>query len=110
MISACRGPFRTRAFLDAELPRPHDGPTVVVTHHAPHPGSLPDRHAHLAWCDDSDLTGLIDERGPDLWVHGHVHRHVDYRIGRTRVVCNAHGYVEERTDFMPDLVVEATCA
>lgn len=96
----------TRAFLDAEFARPHDGRTPVVTHHAPHPGSLADRHAHLAWCDASDLTALIEAGGPDLWVHGHVHQHVDYQIGRTRVVCNARGHVEERTDFIPGLVIE----
>ncbi|MFC6791265.1 metallophosphoesterase [Methylobacterium komagatae] len=99
-----------RAFLDAELARPHDGPTVVVTHHAPHPGSLPDRHAHLAWCDASELTGLIEERGPDLWVHGHVHRRADYRVGRTCIVCNARGHVDERTGFAPGLVVEPAAA
>jgi hypothetical protein len=27
------------AFIRSELATPHDGPTVVVTHHAPHPGS-----------------------------------------------------------------------
>lgn len=96
----------TRAFLDAELARPNDGPTVVVTHHAPHPDSLADRHAHLAWCDASDLSETLLDRGPNLWVHGHVHRHLDYRIGRTRVVCNARGHVEERTDFVPGLVIE----
>ena len=95
----------TRAFLDAELAEPHAGPTVVATHHAPHPDSLPSRFAHLAWCDASDLTGLIEERGPDLWVHGHVHRHADYRVGRTRIVCNARGHVDERTGFEPGMVV-----
>jgi len=100
----------TRAFLNAELARSHNGPTVVVTHHAPHPDSLADRHAHLAWCDTSDLTVLIEQRSPDLWVHGHVHRRADYRVGRTRVVCNARGHVEERTDFVTNLVVEVTLA
>lgn len=100
----------TRTFLDAGLARAHAGPTVVVTHHAPYPCSLPDRHAHLVWCDASDLTTLIEEHGPELWVHGHVHRHADYRVARTRVVCNARGHVEERTDFVPEFVVEADFA
>ena len=95
----------TRAFLGAELARPREGPTVVVTHHAPHPDSLPDRHAHLAWCDASDLTGLMESGAPDLWMHGHVHRHADYRVGRTRIVYNARGHVDEVTVFAPDLVV-----
>lgn len=54
----------TRAFIEGELAHPHDGPTVVVTHHAPHPASLPDPHADLSWCYASDLTGLIMDRGP----------------------------------------------
>ncbi|MCJ2052830.1 metallophosphoesterase [Methylobacterium sp. J-070] len=95
----------TRAFLDANLAQPHDGSTVIVTHHAPHPDSLPSRFAHLAWCDASDLTRLIEERAPDLWVHGHVHRHADYRTGRTRIVCNARGHSDECTSFQAEMVV-----
>lgn len=98
----------TRAFLGDEFTRPHDGPTVVVTHHAPHPDSLTSRYAHLAWCDASDLSELIEEHGPDLWVHGHVHRHANYRIGRTRIVCNARGHADEDTGFQPGMVVTAT--
>ncbi|WP_019904789.1 metallophosphoesterase [Methylobacterium sp. 77] len=96
----------TRAFLDAGLAKAHDGPTVVVTHHAPHPDSLPSRHQPLAWCDASDLSDIIEGQGPDLWVHGHVHRHSDYRIGRTRIVCNARGHVDEDTRFLADMIVE----
>lgn len=81
----------TRAFIKDELARPYDGPTVVVTHHAPHPASLQDPHADLAWSYASDLTDMIMDRGPDIWIHGHVHHAADYRIGRTRVVCNPRG-------------------
>ncbi|KQQ11823.1 hypothetical protein ASF53_16815 [Methylobacterium sp. Leaf123] len=92
---------RTRAFLDATLATPHAGPTVVVTHHAPHPRSLPDPHGHLRWCDASDLRDLLHARGPELWVHGHVHHAVDYTVGPTRIVCNPRGHAGERTDFEP---------
>ncbi len=84
--------------------RPHDGPTVVVTHHAPHPASLANPHADHSWCYASDLTDLIQERGPDSWIHGHVHHAVDYRVGRTRVVCNPRGHADERTGFDPGMV------
>ncbi|MGN7127392.1 metallophosphoesterase [Methylorubrum thiocyanatum] len=66
----------TRLFIETELARPHDGPTVVVTHHAPHPDSLPDPHADLTWSYASDLTDLVVDRGPDLWMHGYVHHAV----------------------------------
>jgi predicted phosphodiesterase len=95
----------TRAFIGSEVARPHDGPTVVVTHHAPHPASLPDPNVDLNWCYASDLTDLITDRGPDLWVHGHVHHAADYRIGRTRVVCNPRGHADERPGFRPSLTV-----
>ena len=77
---------RTRAFIEATLAVPHEGPTVVVTHHAPHPDSLPDLHADLRWCYASDLRDLIHANGVDLWVHGHIHASTDYRVGSTRIV------------------------
>ena len=49
---------------------------------------------------------MIEERGPDLWVHGHVHRHSDYQVGRTRIVCNARGHMDEKTGFIPGMVIE----
>jgi hypothetical protein len=33
-----------RRWLTDRLAEEHDGPTVVVTHHAPHPGSLHERY------------------------------------------------------------------
>jgi 3',5'-cyclic AMP phosphodiesterase CpdA len=96
---------RTRAFIEATLAVPHAGLTVVVTHHAPHPDSLPDPHADLRWCYASDLRDLIHAYGPDLWIHGHVHTAVDYRVGPTRIVCNPRGHIEETTRFDPDRIV-----
>lgn len=96
---------RTRAFLDGLLTEPHPGPTVVVTHHAPLPESLPDPHADMRWCYASDLRDLVHARGPDLWVHGHIHHAADYRVGPTRIVCNPRGHVEEASVFDPVKVV-----
>ena len=85
----------SRAWLDGHLAQPHAGPTVVVTHHAPHPASLPAPGFDLAHCYASDLSPLIEARQPDLWVHGHLHSRADYRIGATRIVCNPRGHIEE---------------
>jgi len=41
-------------------------------------------------------------------MHGHVHRHADYRVGRTRIVCNARGHHDETTAFQPQMVITAT--
>ena len=98
----------SRAFIDVALAAPFEGPTVVVTHHAPHPTSLWDPHADLRWCYASDLTDLIERRRPDLWVHGHVHSRADYLVGATRVVCNPRGHVDEGgvAAFDSDMVID----
>lgn len=70
---------------------------VVVTHHAPSPRSL--RGGQVTGLLDaayaSDLESLILDLQPAAWIHGHVHRSVDYEIGRTRVVSNPLGYVTQ---------------
>lgn len=79
-------------WLRGELAKPFDGPTVVVTHHGPHPRSVHPRYAgdpvNAAFV--SDLTALMP--GVDLWLHGHVHDSFDYRVGNCRVVANPRGY------------------
>lgn len=99
---------RSRAWLERILAEAHHGPTVVVTHHAPHRGTIHRRFkgSALNACFASDLTALIEERRPDLWVHGHMHDSFDYRVGATRVVCNPKGYHSETPEFEPQLVLE----
>ena len=99
---------RSRTYIEEALATLFEGPTVVVTHHAPHPRSVsPEYHESLlnpAFV--SDLTPVIETGRPDLWVHGHVHSSHDYRVSDTRVVCNPGGYSHERSDWDPGLVVE----
>ncbi|CAN7558292.1 metallophosphoesterase [Devosia sp. LjRoot3] len=82
---------------------------VVVTHNAPHPGSVAPRFHNdpLTAAFVSDLTAAIAEHHPELWIHGHTHNSSDYRVGDTRVICNPRGYGTENADeFNPGLVVE----
>ncbi|MEN9627566.1 MAG: hypothetical protein RJA10_793 [Pseudomonadota bacterium] len=86
----------SRRWLEEQLARSHPGPTVVVTHHAPHPSSI---HARFAGNPInagfvSDLSPLLT--GVDLWLHGHAHDSFDYRAGGCRVVANPAGYVQNR--------------
>lgn len=85
----------------------NSGPTVVVTHHAPHEGSVAEKYRSdiLNYAYFSDLTKTIEKVAPALWVHGHVHTSFDYTIGKTRVLCNPHGYPGENNGFNPSLVV-----
>jgi Icc-related predicted phosphoesterase len=98
----------SRKAIEKALAEPFDGPTVVVTHHAPHVGSLHPRYANetLSAAYVSDLSAVIEAAQPELWVHGHVHASFDYMVGDTRIVCNPHGYGEENPNFNASLVVE----
>ncbi len=99
---------RSRAWLERALSKPFGGPTVVVTHHAPHEKSVARKYASdmLTPAFVSDLAPLIERHSPALWVHGHTHVSFDYRVGATRVICNPHGYGTENPAFDPALVVE----
>ena len=52
------------------------------------------------------MADLIDEARPALWIHGHMHSRIDYRIGATRIVANPLGYDDENFAFDPGLVIE----
>ena len=90
------------AFLEAHL----QVGGIVMTHFAPSWQSISAQYgmSELNGYYASDLEGLILEKRPALWVHGHIHARSDYRIGDTRVICNPAGY--EGLDHDPWLRVE----
>jgi len=104
----------TVGWLERMRDQPHDGPTIVVTHHAPSPRSLVRRQrtpegspwTAMDAAFASDLEGLITDFAPALWIHGHTHRSCDYRLVDTRIVSNQRGYYHERTGWDPGLVLE----
>lgn len=103
--------LESRHYIWDQLAVPHDGPTMVVSHHAPHPASLgKPASGGLDFCYASDLSEiLLSERAPDVWIHGHIHHSSDYRIGRTRIVANPYGYAFGRghsSSFDPAFVLE----
>lgn len=85
-------------------------PTVIVSHHAPSMMSVPRQFLRdgLTPSFASRFEYRILEYEPMLWVHGHIHSASDYRIGRTRVVCNPLGYPDEpsRKTFNSNLVID----
>jgi hypothetical protein len=99
---------REKAILLDELVCPHDGPTVVVTHHPPL-AACADAYIdyRLPWWAPafyaSDiLPALPDQIQPDVWICGHVHAPYDAKCGWTRVVCNP----VEGMRFNPNLMIE----
>ncbi|PYE78457.1 metallophosphoesterase [Xylophilus ampelinus] len=83
-------------WLEAQLEQSHPGNTVVVTHHAPHPNSIPPSYVGdpLTPAFVSDLDRLMGRSA--FWIHGHVHESFDYYIRGTRVLCNPRGYSFDR--------------
>lgn len=81
---------RALDFLRAEL----QAGDVVVSHHLPAEASVVARYrgSPLNAFFVCDVSPLIREREPALWIHGHTHDSLDYRLGATRVVCNPFGY------------------
>lgn len=101
--------LRDRVWLEKQMAIPHEGPTIVVTHHLPHYGSVAEQHvgSELNPAFVSDLDDVIEAGKPRLWVHGHTHTGCDYMAHETRIVCNPLGYPNEAfTNFDPAFVVE----
>ena len=102
---------RHRDWLSAQLAQPFDGATVVITHMAPSMHSVEGRFATNLGSPAfaSQLDALVAQA--DLWVHGHMHASLDYRIEDCRVVCNPCGYqmadgMPENEQFNPGLTID----
>ena len=102
---------RARSWLAATLATSFLGPSVVVTHHAPHADSVPVRYAQelTSAAFASDLSPLLGQA--TLWVHGHMHDAVDFARQGSRVLANPRGYSRaiggfENAAFDPGFVVE----
>ena len=100
----------SRAWLATSLAAPHDGPTVVVTHHAPlvrRPEGSNALMDAIAGAFASDLSELMGRDAVELWIFGHIHRTIDTEVNGTRVLSNQRGYPHEPVSgFDPALVVE----
>lgn len=109
----------TRIWLRRELDKPRDGKTVVITHHAPCPLSIPEwrriskGELNPAYAVDWTKEEFWNPEKIDLWIHGHIHAAVDYVVKGVRVVCNPRGYGDTRSGqwlvngFDPWKIVEA---
>lgn len=102
---------QTTYWLERELAKPFDGPTVVMTHHAPSrlalslggymveprgldlSPSLPRRSApYKIAAYTSSIESLAARHKVDAWCHGHFHEPMRYRMGEAAVYCNPTGH------------------
>ena len=99
-----------RNFLRDHLAKMFDGKTVVVTHHGPFPQAISRDFANspLNPAFVVDISELMYDYQPDLWIYGHTHgQSMDTFIGKTRVISNPRGYPQESdsSPFLPDFTV-----
>lgn len=82
---------------------------VVITHHAPSTKSVPDLYKNdpISSAYASDLEDIILKHQPLYWIHGHIHTPIRYHIGKTEIICNPHGYIDEKYNgYDKDLIIE----
>lgn len=82
----------SKLFLEHKLETtPEDCKIVVVTHHAP--SYLSAKGTNIDSLSSSFYSSLESfvERA-NLWIHGHTHHNVDYKLGDCRVYTNQVGY------------------
>lgn len=88
LFSACR-----KASIQGYTP-------IVITHHAPshestHVSFIGNKFNFLFASELNDEILALGDAAPALWIHGHMHNPVDYRIGGTRVINQPLGYKHE---------------
>jgi predicted phosphodiesterase len=98
----------SKVWLTKKLDEDFDGPTLVITHHAP---SLITQHLHYDYGPMSTgfLSNLDDlVKKADLWIYGHSHSNIDTMIGKCRLVSNQTGYKHENIPipFNPNWVID----
>ncbi|KQT20880.1 phosphoesterase [Chryseobacterium sp. Leaf404] len=71
---------------------------VVVTHHAPSLKSVPEHFQTdpVTSAYASNLENFIELHQPLYWIHGHIHTSSRYKIGKTEIISNPHGYIGEK--------------
>jgi Calcineurin-like phosphoesterase len=101
----------SRAWLARRLGEPHEGPTLIVTHHVPHSaaahpryGLNPSSPAFLSNCDDLiEAAVRIKAVG---WIFGHHHWSHRIDLGGLRLFSAQPGYPAEHTNWHGPGVLE----
>lgn len=99
----------SKLWLEESLAASESYQNVVITHHAPSIKSVPEIYKSdpLTAAYASDMEGLISTYKPLYWIHGHIHTPARYHIEKTEVICNPHGYIDERYNgYNNELIIE----
>lgn len=99
----------SRLWLKESLENSTGLKNIVVTHHAPSLRSVPEQYKEdpLTAAYASDMEDFIQEHQPLYWIHGHIHSPCRYAIGKTELICNPHGYIDEKYNgYEKELIIE----
>lgn len=99
----------SKIWLQESLEESKEHQNIVVSHHAPSIQSVPEEYKEdpLTSAYASDLEDLINLYQPLYWIHGHIHTPCRYMIGGTEVICNPHGYIDEKYNgYEKELIIE----
>jgi RES domain len=101
----------SRAWLAEKLAEPHEGPTLIVTHHVPHSAARHPRYgmntispAFLSDCDELiDAAAAIKAVG---WIFGHHHWTHTVEVCGVRLLSAQPGYPGEQTNWTGPGILE----
>jgi Icc-related predicted phosphoesterase len=99
----------SKIWLEKSLEESGDHKNIVITHHAPSIRSVPNELGTdpVTSAYASNLENMIEQYKPLYWIHGHIHTPVKYRIRETDIICNPHGYPDEKYNgHEKELIVE----
>lgn len=82
-------------YFDYMLQQPHEGKTVMVTHHCPHEVFLDiEKYGFrdICYAYYTEMDEFIQKHAPDFWIAGHTHKYVNEKIYGTHMLSNPRGY------------------
>ena len=99
------------AFLRRVFSEQNDSKKIVVTHHVPTLLNYPPQYkgSIINEAFATELSGFIQENQIEYWIYGHHHYNAeDFLIGKTKMVTNQLGYVQnmEHLGFKSGVVLE----
>ncbi len=95
----------SREWLSNRLEEFHLGPTIIVTHHVPHPAArnhnfaIDDPLGPVFFSDCSQLIEAAGLKGVTAWIFGHHHYCVDVTVSGVRLLSAQLGYPGEGTGW-----------
>jgi len=100
--------LQSRAYIEAELAKLHQGPSLVLTHHAATIEAIAPQFQRslVSAAYASELLPIVDRYQPRWWVSGHTHMSMNLQRGFTRLVSNPYGYAGENQFYDPLLTIE----